>query len=96
MSDSRDPGPAREPGGLRPHRVARTDQYLATAGTRFDQLFRDYQKAVAEDGQVSAANTVTLAMRLSYEHVDVAWIALVAMQRLHALQQTDEDPGPQE
>lgn len=77
-----------EPSGHRPYRVARIDQYLATANTRLDELLSDYQKIVDQDGSIAAANVTALAMRLGFEHADVAWMALVAMQRLHAQQQT--------
>ena len=79
-----DPHSEHESGGLFPHRVARTDQYLATAAERLDRLMADYAKAVAEDGPTTAATHVSLALRVGFDHVDVAWIAMVAMQRLHA------------
>lgn len=87
-----DPSAPREPSSPQPHRVARTDQYLATAQTRLDKLLAEYATAVAEDGPVAAANSVALAMRLGYEHVEVAWIAVQAIQRLHAVRhQTPDD-----
>jgi hypothetical protein len=85
------PSAPREPSSPQPHRVARTDQYLATAQARLDKLLGDYATAVAEDGLVSAVNNVALAMRIGFEHVDVAWIAVQAIQRLHAMRQETAD-----
>jgi hypothetical protein len=86
-----DPDSEQNPRGLYPHRVARTDQYLATAAERLDRLLGDYAKAVTEDGPTTAATHVSLAMRLGFDHVDVAWIAMVAMQRLHAQKEKADD-----
>lgn len=88
MSDSHSEHESR---GLQPHRTARTDQYLATATERLDRLLVDYAKAVAEDGPTTAATNVSLAMRLGFDHVDVAWIAMVAMQRLHGQKEKADD-----
>lgn len=86
-----DPAAPREPTSPPPHRVARTDQYLATASTKLDKLLADYATAVAEDGPVAAANVFALALLLGHEHRDVAWIATQAIQRLHDLQQQTAD-----
>jgi len=76
--------PVPEPRGLRPHRIARTDQQLATANDRLDKLLAQYRDAVAEEGVTSAVLATSLAMRLQLEHIDVALIAVAAMQRLTA------------
>jgi hypothetical protein len=90
-----DPHPGHEPRKLQAHRIARTDQYLATAVERLDRLLVSYRKAVAEDGPTAAATDTALAMRLGYDHVDVAWIAMAAMQRLHAqTENTDDEDRP--
>lgn len=91
MSDSQS---GQQPSRLQPHRIARADQQLATAGGRLDKLLADYRNAAAEEGSTSAALVTSLAMRLGHDHMDVAMIATVAMQRLIARDEATGDDSP--
>lgn len=80
------------PSNLPPHRTARIDQSAAQASSRLDKLIAAYREAAAEDGDTSALGAVALTLRLSGDHMDVAVVAAVAVQRLAALD-AEERPG---
>lgn len=71
-----------QPTGLRPHRIARTDQQMAVAAARLDRLLAEYRAAAAESGDTEAVLAVSLAMRVQLSHIDAAMIATAAIQRL--------------
>ena len=92
-SDPERPHPRRRAQTSPASRIARADQQLAAAGGRLAQLLADYRDA-AKEGPTSAALDTSLAVRLSYDHPDVAMIATAAMQRpIDQDEMHDEDPS---